>query len=264
MVNVGDLILTSVETMNVFDITTGDYLLTADELQNVSIAQNEDTTDITGKQGRKLSTLKKNKSITISGANGVLSLGMMGLQTGGEFDSKNSTIMVIDELTVSNGKAVTTYKAVGTTGNEISHIYIKNSDETLGDSLEQAAETAKGKFTYDPATKEVSFDASVAEGTRVVAYYQRKVAAVVLENNSGNYSKKCRVYVDVMFEDKCGNVYHGQFYIPKADFSGTFTLDAGENQTVHNFEMSALAGGCGAGGNFYTLTIFGVNAADVE
>lgn len=45
------------------------YLFTLDELQSASIANSEEKQDITGKQGRKLTSLKKNKSVTVSGTN---------------------------------------------------------------------------------------------------------------------------------------------------------------------------------------------------
>ena len=53
---INDLIITSLETISAFDITTGAYLFSIDELQNASIAQSQDSTDITGKGGRKLAT----------------------------------------------------------------------------------------------------------------------------------------------------------------------------------------------------------------
>jgi len=39
-----------------------------DELQSASLAQGEEKIDITGKQGRKLTSLKRNKTLTVSGA----------------------------------------------------------------------------------------------------------------------------------------------------------------------------------------------------
>ena len=58
---------------------TGGYLFTLDELQNATIAQGQEKTDITGRQGRKLSSLKKNKTVTISGNNGIVSGGLLEL-----------------------------------------------------------------------------------------------------------------------------------------------------------------------------------------
>lgn len=185
------------------------------------------------------------------------------MQTGGTFENKATEVLWTDYLTVSSNAATTTYKAVGTDGAEIEALYVKNSDGTLGSALEQNSAVAAGKFTYTPGTKALAFHTDVADGTEIVVYYKRKIQADVLENESDNYSGKCALFIDAMAEDKCSNVYRVQFYIPKADFSGEFSFEMGDNQTVHAFEAEALAGACGAGGALWTYTIFGANAVDV-
>lgn len=260
--NIQDIVITSLETINAFDIVTGNYLFTLDELQSASIAQSQESTDLTGKRGRKLATLKRNKSVTISGANGMVSGGLLEMQTGSKFEHKATEVMWVDYLTVSSQAASTTYKATGTSGAEIENLYIKNSDGTLGDKLEQAAATSAGKFTYDPTSKALAFNTDVADGTEIVVYYKRMITADVLENLSDTYASKCTLYIDAIGEDRCANVYRIQFFIPKADFNGEFTFEMGDNQTIHNFDAEALAGACGTAGQLWSYTIFGENAED--
>ena len=260
--NVNDITITELVTITGFDIATGNFLFALDELQNASLAQTEEKVDITGKQGRKLNSLKRNKGVTVSGANGLVSGGLLELQTGGSFENKATEVMWNETLAVASNKATGTYKAVGTAGAEIEGVYVRNADGTLGDKLEQAATAAAGKFAYDPAAKEFSFS-GITDGSEVVVYYMRKIQADVLINDSGVYSRKCSLYIDALGEDKCANIYRIQFYIPKADFNGEFTIEMGDNQTVHNFEAESLSGACGAGGALWTYTIFGADSADV-
>lgn len=263
--NINDITITSLEVITAFDIVTGNFKFALDELQNATIAQTQEKTDITGKQGRKLNSLKRNKAVTISGTNGLVSGGLLELQTGGEFENKATTVMWTDYLTVSENGATTSYKAVGTTGNEIESVYVKNADGTLGEALTQDAAVAAGKFTYDPLTKKIAFnEGDITDGTEIVVYYFRKIQADVLENMSDNYSGKCSLYIDAFAEDKCANVFRIQFYIPKADFNGEFSFEMGDNQSVHAFEAESLAGACGMSGALWTYTIFGANAEDVE
>lgn len=257
-----DLAITSLETITAFDVTTGSYIFTLDELQNASIAQAQETTDITGKQGRVISTLKKNKTVTVSGTNGLVSGGLLETQTGGTFANKATEVLWADYLTVASGEATTSYKAIGTAGAEIEALYIKNSDGTLGTKLEQDSTAAAGKFAYAPATKKLTFHTDVAAGSEVIVYYKRKITADVLDNEASTYSGKLTLYIDALAEDKCGNIYRVQFYIPKADFSGEFTLELGDNQTTHAFEAKALAGGCGGNGQLWSYTVFGSDTAD--
>ena len=261
--NINDITITSLETITAFDIVTGNYKFTLDELQNATIAQSQESTEITGKAGRKLATLKRNKAVTVRGTNGLVSGGLLELQTGSSFENKATEVLWTDYLTVTSAAATTSWKAVGTTGAEIEALYIKNPDGTLGDQLEQGDTASAGVFTYDPETKALAFDTAVTNGTEIVVYYMRKIQADVLVDESDTYSGKCALFIDALAEDRCANVYRIQFYIPKADFSGEFSFEMGDNQTVHAFEAEALAGACGAGGQFFTYTIFGVNTEDV-
>ena len=262
--NIADITITSVETITAFDIVSGAYLFTLDELQGVTIAQSQEKTDITGKQGRKLATLKRNKAVTISGTNGMVSHGLLERQTGASFENKATEVLWTDYLTVKSGKATTSWKAIGTAGAEIEALYLKNADGTLGTELEQDTTAAAGKFAYDPANKELSFHTDVADNTEIIVYYKRKITANVLDDESDVYSGKATLYIDALCEDKCAKVYRLQILVPKADFDGEFSFEMGDNQTVHEFSADALAGACGAGGQFFSYTLFDSNAEDAD
>ena len=247
-----------------FDPRTGAYRFTLDELQNAKIAHSQEKQDITGKGGRKLNSLKKNKAVTISGTNGLISGGLLEVQVGTAFESKLSTVKVPDYVVVTNDKATTTYKAVGANGNEIDSVYVKNDNDTLGDRLIQDATASAGKFAYDPATKEITFNSGdYPDGTEIACFYLRQIEADVLVNMSDIYSEKLELYIDAFAEDKCAStIYRVQFYIPRADFNGEFEIDLGGDQAVHAFEAESLAGACGKAGQLWTFTVFGEDAPD--
>lgn len=262
MLSFPDLTITALDTITAFNITSGDYLFTLDELQNASIAQSEEKTDITGKRGRKLSSLKRNKAVTVSATNGMISGGLLALQSGSDFEKKATTVMWADYISANNNGAVISYKAVGTAGAEIT-LYTKNENGTLGTKLTQVGENpGAGEFTYD-SNRTITFVTNeFTDGAEFVAYYEREIYADTLENYSDKYSGKATLYIDATAEDKCANVYHVQFYFPKVDISGEWTIDMGDNQTVHNFEAEALSGACGAGAIFFTFTVFSEDATD--
>lgn len=260
-VNVADLAITSLETITAFDAATGAYRFTLDELQNATLNQTQDQVEITGRQGRRLAILKRNKAVTISGSNGLVSSGLLELQTGNTFTNGVTTVQWTDYLAVSGGVATTNYKAVGTAGAEIIDLYVKQSNNVLSTRLEQDATPSDGKFAYDPETRQLTFS-GIADGTEIAVYYKRNITANVLANASDSYSTTCTLYVDALAEDSCANVYRIQIYIPKASFSGEFSLELGDDQTVHDFEAEALGGACGLAANLWTYTIFGVNDTD--
>ena len=194
----------------------------------------------------------------------MVSGGLLAAQTGNKFEYKTTKVLWTDYLTVNSGAAATTYTAVGTAGAEIKELYIRNTNGTLGEQLEQDSAVGEGKFTYAPATKALAFNSDVEDGTEIVVYYERNIVANVLANESDIFSTKAALYVDAMGEDKCANVYRIQFFIPKADFSGEFSIEMGDSQTTHEFEAESLAGACVSGNAsaLWTFTIFGANEAD--
>jgi hypothetical protein len=238
-----------------------------DELQNATLAQAEEKIDITGKQGRRLNSLKRNKTVTVSGTNGLISAGLLELQTGGTMEQNAATtVLWSDYLTITANASATRFKAVGTAGNEIDTVYIKNPGGTLGAELTQGSAAAAGVFTYDPATKELAFEADAyPDGTNILVFYKRKVNANVLHNTSDTYSGKCELYIDAFGEDKCGNVYHVQIHIPMADFDGNFEITFGDNQAVHAWSATSLSSVCGSssGAVYFDYTVFGSSAEDV-
>lgn len=258
-----DLTITSLDTITAWGMD-GSFRFFMDELSDAKITNAQEKQDITGKGGRKLNSLKKNKSVTVSGTNGLISSGMLEAQTGSTFESKDNAVVAWQEtLSVTGNAAATTYKAVGTAGAEITELRIKKADGTLGAKLTQAESAAAGKYSYNPSTKALAFNSGdFTDGDEVYVFYNRKVAADVLTNLSDKYSEKLQLYIDATGEDKCANIYRVQFYIPKADFSGDFDLQMGGDQATHAFEAESLAGACGTSGGLWTYTVFGANAAD--
>ena len=268
MLSIADITLTSLDSIAAFKLD-GEPAFIMDELQNATIANTQDKQDITGKGGRKLSSLKRNKAVTVSGTNGLISAGMLEVQTGSEFEVKESTpVAWTDYISIDSNVAKTTYVAAGEAGKEIEALYIKNGDGSCGEKLTQAAAAAEGKFAYNPTTRELTFaEDAFDDGTEIVVFYTRKIPGAVLTNMSDKYSGKLQLYIDATGEDRCGKEYHVQFFIPKADFSGEFSLELGGDQVTHGFEAESLAGSnCGGvkGGELWTYTVFGVDAEDAQ
>lgn len=265
--NINDLVITSVETITVFDYATEDYAFTLDELQNVNIANSEEKQDVTGKMGRKLTSLKRNKNLKVSGNNGLVSSGLLEMQTGSKFANKDTEILWTDYLTVSSNAATTKYTAVGTTGAEIEKIYVRDKNSAVANlALTQDSTVGDGKFTYTPGSKAIAFNAgALPDGTEIVVLYKRKIKANVLESTTQSYAGKCMMYIDVLAEGVCSDIYRVQFFVPKMEFSGDFGFDLGGNQSVHAFEANSLSGAvCGDSNTVWTYTVFGADTDDVK
>ena len=256
-VDVSKLVITEVAQITAFN-NAGELEFIMDEVQNGTINNTQEKADVTGRNGRKIASMKKNKAVTVSATNGVLVGGALAAQTGAEVEQGTFNVRITDVMTVKNNTCKTSRAAVGVTGAEIGTVYVKNANGSLGTKLEQDAEAAEGKFKYDPETQEITVS-GIADGTELVAFYDAEVESAKISNDSEKYSKVLKLYIDVVLQDSCDVEYAGQVIIQRADVSGEFELSLGGDNFAHSFEAESLAGGCTGSTNLWDLVIYGVN-----
>ena len=259
--NIDKFTITSYDDIIGFDRTNGSLEMILDELSDFTLNNTQEKTDITGKGGRVIGSLKKNKSVTGSGTNGMLSGGALATVLGSEVENGTYNIRYTDTIIVNADKGTTRETALGTAGNEIGTIYLRDAENAYisgGTKLTQVAATpATGEFSYDPATKEITFFAGdVTDGTEVIAFYDAEVEGKKITNDADNYSKVLSVFVNVTCQDGCDNIFHGQFLIPRADFSGEFEIAGGSDPSTLGFEFTSLPDLCTGESKLWDFIVF--------
>lgn len=259
MINIDKLIITEIDKITGFN-NANELELIMDELTDTTISNTEEKVDVIGKGGRKISSLKKNKAVTVKGTNGVLVGGVLAAMTGGTVTSGKNNIRTTDIITITANKGVTQFEAKGTIGAEIGTLYKKTANGTLGEKIVQVASGATlktGEFTYDPITKGLSFfTGDLTDGSSVIGFYDIEVDSAKISNESDKYSKVLKLFIDVTCQDNCDNAYHGQFIINRADFNGTFDITMGKEPATQAFEAESLAGGCIGGNKLWDFIVF--------
>lgn len=256
-VNVDKLTITSIDEITCFN-NANELEFIMDEIQDGTINNTQEKTDITGKLGRKIGSLKKNKGVTVTATNGWIVGGALSAQTGSNIEQGAYRVRVSETVTVKSNAATLENTAVGTAGAEIGTMYYKNPNGTLGDKLTQSADAPEAKqFQYTPGGNTLKFhDGEIHDGTELVAFFDIEVEAAKISNDSETYSKTLKMYIDVTLTDSCDNLYHGQFVIPRADFSGEFELTMGGDPTVHAIEAESLVGGCTGSTKLWDLIVY--------
>ena len=247
--NIDKFTITSYDQITGFDRTNGSLDMILDELSDFKLSQEEEKTDITGKGGRTIGSLKKNKKVTGSGTNGMLSGGALAAMLGSDIEDGEYTIRYTDTIIVSSNEGTATETAVGTVGNEIGTIYVRDKNKAYisgGKKLTQTSGAPKtGEFSYEPSTKKITFFAGdVADGTEVIAFYDAKVTGKKISNDADKYSKTLALFIDVTCQDSCDQLFHGQFIINRADFNGTFDIQGGTDPSTQAFEFTSLPDLC--------------------
>ena len=126
--NIDKFTITSYDQIMGFDRTNGSLDMILDELSDFTLSHEEEKTDLTGKGGRVISSLKKNKKVTGKGTNGMLSGGALAAMLGSEIEDGEYTIRYTDTITVSSNKGLTAETAIGTVDNEIGTVYVRDAN----------------------------------------------------------------------------------------------------------------------------------------
>ena len=259
--NIAKFTITSYDQRTGFDRVTGSLDMVLDELTDFKLGQEGEKTGVSGKAGQTISSLKKNKKVTGGGTNGMLSGGALAAMLGAEIEDGEHIIRYTDPIVVSSDKGLTTETAIGTIGNEIGIIYVRDANKAYisgGKKLTQTSSTpATGEFSYEPSTKKITFFAGdVPDGTEVIAFYDTKVTGKKIANDADNYSKTLSAFIDVVCTDSCDNLFHGQFIIPRAVFNGTFDLHGGSDPSAQGFEFTSLPDLCTGKTSLWDFIVF--------
>ena len=259
--NIDKFTITSYDQITGFDRTNGSLDMILDELNHFTLSQEEEKVDISGKGGRTIGSLKKNKKVTGKGTNGMLSGGALAAMLGSDIEDGEYTIRYTDTIIVSSNEDTTTEKAVGTVGNEIGTIYARDANKAYisgGKKLTQtSSDPSTGEFSYNPETKKITFFAGdVADGTEVIAFYDAKVTGKKISNDADKYSKTLQVFIDVTCQDVCDNLFHGQYIIDRADFNGTFDIAGGSDPATLGFEFTSLPNLCTGKSDLWDFILF--------
>lgn len=245
-VNADKLFITSVDQITAYN-NANELEFILDEVQDTTISNSQENTDITGKGGAVIGTLKRNKAVTISGNNGFIVGGGLAAQTGSDVEQGSFTVRTMEILTVASNAVTLTNDPSGAEGAELVAVYKREANGSLGQKFEQnATAESTGQFAY--ATKNLTFfEGDLEDGDQVAVFYDMEVTdAAKVTNDADTYSKTLKLYIDVTAQDNCDNLYHGQFIVPRADFTGTFDITMGSDSAVLAFEARSLKNTCGS------------------
>lgn len=248
-----NLIFKSVDRFTYVSNATGDiYFIVDDMNENGTLSNGEDIVFGTGANGRRISSMKKNKTTSYSFTNGFVSLNQMAVQSGSTVEiAETATIetpsVELIEVSEDGIKVSTSFTATGTTGAEILSLYKANSDGTQGAKFKQGSTASATEFAYSPLTKEITLPTGVfKKGDRVLVYYNYLTKGKKISNPSNKFSKDGRAILECTVCAPCDQetVYQYKLVIPYSTSSGAYDIAFGGDQVTHPFECQSILNPC--------------------
>lgn len=238
--------------MTVKDVTTDKPYVKINDLKECNLEANQTNVYSSGGAGNAYITAHSHsKRLTGTSTAATFYNDLLALINGTSVVTGATPIIPISEVkTVNSNSTNTSYTAIGTTGAEITAIYVYNSDGSFGTEYIQDASTSSGKFTYTPVTKTLTFNSGdISDGTEIIIFYNVNGGASThtITSNVNEFSKIVKIELYSLVQDSCsGNEYEAIITVPKAKLDGKITINTGADKepATLNTSFEALKSSC--------------------
>lgn len=241
---------------------------TAEDISGLSISVTTESKEKRDAQNNVISRLYNGKNADISFTTALFSLGIQAAQSGtevNEFSEDNPCIVPwMDEITVGgtgsvNTSITLTHIPVGTAGSEVSHIYIRNTDSSLGKKFSVGSVADKTHFTVSASTKTITLptEAGITANDVIVVFYDYESKSGASVSSTADVSlDPGRLCIFTQFKDVCNEEikYSGVTEFPSAQLSPDCEIGYSFDDT-YSVKLSANKKYCGGSGDLFTTYV---------
>ena len=274
------MIIESIDEVYCFDKETDDLLFFFDQVRNGEITSESDVVYAEGRQGVQLAAFDRNKTAGFTCENGYVQAGAIAVQLGSDLKNGATDYEVMETLeskTEGEPAVATGEFTLSETPTKLTGVYLVGKDNTASTRLTSNDYDLDGKtltvddiVTYEEAEQGYSGTIYYLNGsgeyvttepadytgkdykkvetpvdTIIVHYISTTPTGKKIINAGDKFSKNIKLVINFVAQEPCGSTkYLMQCVMPNAKASGSFSLSAGDNPAVHNFEASALLDSC--------------------
>lgn len=239
MFNINDLIIDSIIKGVGFNMASGEYLFSVNQLQDATLSCTSEQNVKTDAKGTPIMSFDRAKSATLTANNALLNLGLLANQMGTEKEVASDTHKIetpcFETITVQEG--VTDYTLKHMPKQDITKIFTLNGDDTEGTAYDSATAAADDKFVYASGT--ITVPTNSAPGTQYIVFYDYDATeAVSVTNSAKNFPKNFKFVMSVLCAEPCNTTDLILCYVifPNAKLSSSvdisFTTDGTHPLTI--------------------------------
>lgn len=188
--------------LTAYSLSTGNALYSISELEDLSLKVTSEDNTVTDAMGSPIAIFEKAKQGEVTGSAALFNFGLAAAQFGSDINSASASNKIvmprIDELTIDKGKVTLTKTPIL---ESVVSINVINNDGTFGDYYMVGTTATDKEFSI--AESIITVPTSLTSGRIAVTYDYETTAGTVLENNATEYTKPCRLLIEVLGSETC-------------------------------------------------------------
>lgn len=228
----------------IFEDANGKVLGMLNQLQNFSINTTSESKDKTDAQGILIKRFYTSKSVEVSAESAVVSLSLMGLQTGSgkTVASEEGKIILPRIMTVSKSESPITLPETPIEGTLV--VAGATSSGVATPDLQYTSNTEAGEGQYAIAGTSLTLPTDSAD-TVIIKYEYESNNGVQVMQKSDKFPKECKFIVSVLVCDACDKetLRHAYVVFPAFQMSPDFDLTL-DTESAHAFSGTATVDYC--------------------
>lgn len=210
-----------------FKTGTWDLMWSVNQLTDVSISCESETSEAVDATGSTIMTFERAKTASLSATNAVFDLGLIAATMGTEkvlaTDAAPVVTPAVETITVVASQTV--YDLAHTPKEAITNIYTLNGDETVGTAYSAATQADATHFAYSAG--KITIPTGTAVGTEFIVMYEYDATEAVSVTNSANeFPKAGKFVLEVLGADVCDptTLIYAYIIFPNAKLSSTVEI----------------------------------------
>lgn len=211
-----------------YSLSTGKAIVTLRTLKTSGVETTGETVYSRGGRGNaKLVGFSSNREAKLKLEDAIFDNKAIAMLTGNDPTVGAKVINYSEVLTVASAAVTLSKTPAGSANTAITSLFKVNADGTNGTEYTLGT-PASNATEYSRATKAITLNSAVTNGTQVRAYYQvtTDATATTIKVTTDQFGKTFKVVLDVLVRDEYTKAdFAGQLIIPNAKFEDNFNLE---------------------------------------
>lgn len=258
VLNIDNLIINRIVRGTLFDRSTGEVIVSVDQLSEASLECGGEQVFATDALGQNIAAFDRSKSATLTASNAILNFGLMAAQLGSDKTVASDTNKIVSPafelIEVKDATKIT----LAATPVEGSLKYIYSTHEDKSKNAQYALGTAASATEFSLADKEISLPTDAFKvGDMVAVWYEKETTkGVEIVNSAQKFARGGKFVLEVLACDVCdtNKEYYTYVIFGNAKFDNNSTIEF-SNEAQQQFTINAMQDYCSKNNELFRIVV---------
>lgn len=256
--NIENLIINRIVRGTLFDRSTGEVIVSVDQLSEASLECGGEQVFATDALGQNIAAFDRSKSATLTASNAILNFGLMAAQLGSDKVVATADSKIVSpafELIDVTDATKVTLSATPVEGS-LKYIYSTHDDKSKNAQYALAAAASETEFALNGQEITLPTDAFQV-GDMVAVWYEKEITqGIEIIDSTQKFAKGGKFVLEVLVCDVCdqNKEFYAYVIFGNAKFDNNSTIEF-SNEATQQFTINAMQDYCSKNNELFKIVV---------